>query len=86
MYKYKLINLAQAPNKLALAGGKSVKNILESEEYKGFLRIEISLNWIDLVDNITHEFKIALQQARQAKKLTQDQLAKVYSFSLILLK
>ena len=82
MYKSKLINIAQAPNKMALAGGKSVKNILESEEYKGFLRMDIYLlNRIDLVENITHEFKIALQQARQAKKLTQDELAKVCSFS-----
>ena len=56
------------PNSHGMAGSK-IHKVLEEEEYK--------------VETVSLDFRVALMQARQAKGLTQVQLAKVFPSFLI---
>ena len=55
--------LANTANKKDQMTGTQIHKVLETEEFKA--------------ETVTQEFKIALQQARCEKKLTQQQLANV---------
>jgi len=40
----------------------------------------MKINNFSLVDTVSHDFKVALQRARQEKKMTQADLAQVRNF------
>lgn len=63
------IKKGTGPNTHGITGSK-IHKVLEEEEYKGFF-------YTYSVETVSVEFRVALMQARQAKKLTQVQLAQV---------
>lgn len=63
------IKKGTGPNSHGITGQK-IHKVLEEEEYKG-------TSFYNPVETVSVDFRVALMQARQAKNLTQANLAKV---------